>query len=83
MRAGNFSTAGASHLQRRQAARVQELRGARDQAAVDKSLQDVKDAARGTQNLLYPMKDALRSKATLGEVSDALRDVFGVYQPAR
>jgi methylmalonyl-CoA mutase, N-terminal domain len=70
-------------LQKRQAARVQELRGARDQAAVDKSLQDVKDAARGTQNLLYPMKDALRSKATLGEVSDALRDVFGVYQPAR
>src|SRR4051795_7584688 len=45
-------------LQRRQAARVQELRGARDQAAVDKSLQDVMDAARGTQNLLYPMKDA-------------------------
>ena len=68
---------------KRQAARVQELRGARDQAAVDKSLQDVKDAARGTQNLLYPMKDALRSKATLGEVSDALREVFGVYQPAR
>jgi methylmalonyl-CoA mutase N-terminal domain/subunit len=29
------------------------------------------------------MKDALRSKATLGEVSDALREVFGVYQPAR
>src|SRR5436309_5311087 len=70
-------------LQRRQAERVQQLRGARDQAAVDKSLQDVKDAACGTQNLLYPMKDALRSKATLGEVSDALRDVFGVYQPAR
>ena len=35
----------------------------------------------GTQNLLYPMKDALRAGATLGEVSDALRDVFGVYRP--
>ena len=38
-------------------------------------------AARGEENLLYPMKEALRTGATLGEVSDALRDVFGVYQP--
>ena len=44
-------------------------------------LDDVRAAARGTQNLLYPMKDALRANATLGEVSDALRDVFGVYRP--
>jgi len=29
--------------------------------------------------LLYPMKDALRANATLGEVSDVLREVFGVY----
>src|SRR5438067_8557367 len=70
-------------LQRRQAERVQKLRKDRDQHAVDKALDDVKDAARGTQNLLYPMKDALRARATLGEVSDALREVFGVYQPAR
>ena len=70
-------------LQRRQAARVQELRTTRDQPAVDAALDDVRAAARGTQNLLYPMKDALRQKATLGEVSDALREVFGVYQPAR
>ena len=70
-------------LQKRQAERVRQLRVDRDQAAVDKALADVKDAARGSQNLLYPMKDALRSKATLGEVSDALREVFGVYQPAR
>ena len=46
-------------------------------------LADLADAARGTQNLLYPMKEALRANATLGEVSDALRDVFGVYQPGR
>ena len=37
----------------------------------------------GTQNLLPPMKEALRRHATLGEVSDALRDVFGVYHPGR
>jgi methylmalonyl-CoA mutase N-terminal domain/subunit len=70
-------------LQKRQAQRVGELRATRDQQAVDAALKDLSDAARGTQNLLYPMKDALRNKATLGEVSDALREVFGVYQPAR
>jgi methylmalonyl-CoA mutase N-terminal domain/subunit len=31
--------------------------------------------------VLYPMKDALRARATLGEVSDALREVFGTYTP--
>jgi methylmalonyl-CoA mutase N-terminal domain/subunit len=63
--------------------RVRAVRAERDQAAVDAALEDVRAAARGTQNLLHPMKEALRLRATLGEVSDALRDVFGVYQPAR
>jgi methylmalonyl-CoA mutase N-terminal domain/subunit len=31
--------------------------------------------------VLHPMKAALKANATLGEVSDALRDVFGVYRP--
>jgi methylmalonyl-CoA mutase N-terminal domain/subunit len=70
-------------LQRQQAERVRTLRADRDQAAVDAALDDVRAAARGTQNLLPPMKEALRRRATLGEVSDALREVFGVYQPAR
>ena len=35
----------------------------------------------GTANLLPPMREALRARATLGEVSDALRDVFGEYRP--
>jgi methylmalonyl-CoA mutase N-terminal domain/subunit len=55
----------------------------RDHELVQARLRDVADAARGTQNLLYPMKEALRADATLGEVSDALREVFGVYQPGR
>ena len=38
-------------------------------------------SARGTANLLPPMKDALRARATLGEVSDVLRGVFGEYHP--
>jgi methylmalonyl-CoA mutase N-terminal domain/subunit len=54
----------------------------RDGAAVVKSLEALRVAARGSDNVLPVMKDALRAKATLGEVSDALRDVFGVYRPS-
>src|SRR3954451_6400771 len=70
-------------LQRQQADRVRAVRAGRDQAAVDASLADVTAAAKGTQNLLIPMKEALRRRATLGEVSDVLRDEFGVYHPSR
>jgi methylmalonyl-CoA mutase N-terminal domain/subunit len=70
-------------LERRQADRVRSLRSKRDDAAVKSALEDVRAAAQGTQNLLPPMKEALRRYATLGEVSDVLRDEFGVYQPAR
>ena len=70
-------------LLRAQVERVRKVRAERDQAAVDSALEDVRAAARGTQNLLHPMREALRRRATLGEVSDALRDVFGVHQPSR
>jgi methylmalonyl-CoA mutase N-terminal domain/subunit len=68
-----------------QAERVRSLKKGerRDNAAVAAHLEDVKAAARGTQNLLHPMRDALKAMATLGEVSDALREEFGVYQPSR
>jgi len=68
-------------LQRSQIERVGRVRAERDQSAVDVALADVRAAARGTQNLLVPMKEALRHMATLGEVSDVLRAEFGVYQP--
>ena len=68
-------------LQRAQVARVAEVRKNRDQPAVDAALAEVEAAARGTQNLLVPMKSALSAMATLGEVSDVLRGVFGEYQP--
>ncbi|HEY2303836.1 MAG TPA: methylmalonyl-CoA mutase family protein [Acidimicrobiales bacterium] len=71
------------NLEADQRARVGRLRAERDQAGVDAALADVGAAARGTQNLLVPMKEALRRRATLGEVSDVLREVFGVYQPSR
>jgi methylmalonyl-CoA mutase N-terminal domain/subunit len=70
-------------LQREQIERIKALKASRDQEAVAKALEDVRAAARGTDNLLYPMKAALRARATLGEVSDVLREEFGVYQPTR
>ena len=68
-------------LQRDQVARLADVRSSRDQAGVDAALADLKAAAEGTQNVLVPMKEALRRMATLGEVADTLREVFGVYQP--
>jgi methylmalonyl-CoA mutase N-terminal domain/subunit len=65
-----------------QCARLAALRAERDQDAVDVALEAVKAAARGTDNVLYPLRDALRARATVGEVSDALRDVWGLYSPA-
>ena len=69
-------------LGRRQVERLQRVRAERDQGAVDKALRALEDAARGSDNVLYPMRDALAAYATLGEVSDTLRNVFGVYEPA-
>jgi methylmalonyl-CoA mutase N-terminal domain/subunit len=48
---------------------------------VSELLVKITEAARGDVNLLYPMKEALMAKATVGEVSDALRTVWGKYQP--
>jgi methylmalonyl-CoA mutase, N-terminal domain len=67
----------------RQVTRLRELRSSRDQRAVDVTLRAFGDAAHDTVNLLPPMKEALRARATLGEVSDVLRGVFGEYRPRR
>ncbi len=64
-----------------QIARLKKFKEDRDQAKVAATLDAVREAARGTANVLIPMKEALRAHATLGEVSDALRDVYGTYQP--
>lgn len=68
-------------IEARQAARPAKLRAERDQGAVDSALAELKRAAEGTANVLHPMKDALRERATVGEVCDALREVWGAYVP--
>jgi methylmalonyl-CoA mutase, N-terminal domain len=68
-------------IEQEQAARLARLRDRRDSTAVARRLDEVKRAAGGNANLLYLLREALRAMATIGEVSDALRDVWGVYQP--
>jgi methylmalonyl-CoA mutase N-terminal domain/subunit len=67
-------------LERDQVARTRAVRNARDQGRVDKALAELRSAAEGETNVLYPMKTALAEMATVGEVSDVLRDVYGTYQ---
>ena len=64
-----------------QAGRLKALRESRDSAAVDAALTDLAKAAQGTDNVLPPMREALRLRATVGEVCHTLRGVWGVYHP--
>jgi methylmalonyl-CoA mutase N-terminal domain/subunit len=68
-------------LEQGQVDRLTKYKANRDMALVAAKLDALREAAKGTGNVLHPMKEALRANATLGEVSDALRDVFGVYRP--
>ncbi len=68
-------------IEAEQAARLAKLRAERDNDAVSAALAALRAAAQGPENLLYPIKEALRVCATVGEVCDALRAVWGVYRP--
>ncbi|MER7677958.1 methylmalonyl-CoA mutase family protein [Streptomyces sp. NPDC096934] len=68
-------------IEARQAGRLARLRAERDGAAVEAALAALKEAAAGTANVLHPMKEALRARATVGEVCDALREVWGTHVP--
>ncbi|PLS83469.1 MAG: methylmalonyl-CoA mutase [Chloroflexi bacterium] len=61
-------------------ARLNRIRQERDQAQVEATLQALRAAAAGDTNLMYPVLDAVRAYATLGEICDVLREVFGVYR---
>jgi methylmalonyl-CoA mutase N-terminal domain/subunit len=63
--------------------RLERLRQERNGDAVQRALDEIRVAAAGRANVLYPMKTALAARATGGEVADALRDVWGSYQPTR
>jgi methylmalonyl-CoA mutase N-terminal domain/subunit len=63
-----------------QIGRVQTLRSRRDNERVRQGLAGLQQAARGRDNLMYPILDAARAYATLGEMCDALREVWGEYE---
>jgi methylmalonyl-CoA mutase N-terminal domain/subunit len=71
-----------SSLENEQRARVAEVRRRRDGAVVAARLDEVRGAAGGTAPLMPPILAAVRARATLGEISDVLREVWGVYRPA-
>ncbi|MBS3940205.1 MAG: methylmalonyl-CoA mutase [Actinobacteria bacterium] len=65
-----------------QIARIDQVKSQRDQSGVDTALDEVRRAAKGDDNLLPPMREALRRRATLQEVCDVLRDEYGAYVPS-
>ena len=68
-------------VERERAAFLAAWRNERDAGATRRVLERLERGARGTANLVPPILEALRAKATLGEVCDTLRGVFGVYRP--
>ncbi len=68
-------------LERRQRELLAARRRARDRRTLEPALDRVRRAAEGRDNLLPPMREALASGATLGEICQQLRQVFGTYQP--
>jgi len=69
-------------VERRQIGRVRMIRASRSESAWRVTLQQVEAAARGSDNLLPPILAAVEAHATVGEISDAMRRVFGEYAPS-
>ncbi|HET7598918.1 MAG TPA: methylmalonyl-CoA mutase family protein [Gemmatimonadales bacterium] len=69
-------------LEERQRGRLAEVKARREGAAVRHALEAVAGAGQSDAPLMPPIVDAVRARATLGEISDALRAVWGVYRPA-
>jgi methylmalonyl-CoA mutase N-terminal domain/subunit len=66
-------------IERRQVERTRRVRAERDGAAATAALGRVRETARGSGNLLPPMREALAASCTVGEVCDVLREVFGTF----
>ncbi len=71
-----------SELERRQISRVRRARELRDRERATRSVEALRDAAAGSGGLMPQIIDAVRARATVGEMSDALRRAWGVYHPS-
>jgi methylmalonyl-CoA mutase, N-terminal domain len=69
--------------ERRQLERTARVRAERDAGAAEAALDRVREAARGTENLLPPLREALRARCTIGELCNILREEFGMYDAQR
>jgi methylmalonyl-CoA mutase N-terminal domain/subunit len=69
-----------SKIERQQVDRLRAVRASRDRLAVERNLQALEQAARGTDNLMPKILAACEACATVGEISDRLRTVFGEYR---
>ncbi|MCD6450322.1 MAG: methylmalonyl-CoA mutase family protein [Thermotogaceae bacterium] len=69
-------------VEEKQKARVKKLKERRDNEKVKKALEKVKNAAENGENLMPPIIEAVKVYATVGEISNALREVFGEYTEA-
>jgi len=67
--------------ERGQIERLRAFKAERDQELADRRLEELRQAASGTGNLLEPIRAALKDRCSVGEVCGAMRDVFGEYQP--
>jgi methylmalonyl-CoA mutase N-terminal domain/subunit len=67
-------------VEREQVERVRAARAHRPAEATAQALQRLTEVARGTENLMPPILDAVRAGATEGEIADAMKPVFGVYR---
>jgi len=67
--------------EREQVARLAAFKADRDAALIERRLEEVREAARGTGNILPVLRGALKDRCSMGEVCAAMRDVFGRYQP--
>src|SRR4029077_5639717 len=69
--------------EQRQLERTARLRAERNAADLERAMETVRDAASGEGDLIVPTREALRARATVGEISNALRDEFGTYDAQR
>src|SRR6202167_3466871 len=67
--------------EREQVGRLKAFKADRDHALVEQRLEELRDIARGSENLLPAIRQALKDRASLGEVCGAMQDVFGKYAP--
>jgi methylmalonyl-CoA mutase N-terminal domain/subunit len=67
-------------ISNRQLERLKDLKKRRDNALVERRLEELKEVARGDENTMYPILEAVRAYATVGEISKALQEVFGSYR---